>query len=94
MPGGAGAPFNASTQEAETGKSPSVRIAWSTEQVTGQPVLHKETLSQNPSKQTGKKNTLSTNFKTKIKKKCIVTLKEALAQLSKYKSGLMLIKNR
>ena len=37
--------FNPSTWEAEAGRSPSLRPAWSTEQVLGQPGLHRETLS-------------------------------------------------
>jgi hypothetical protein len=38
--------FNSSTQEAEAGGSLSSRPAWSTERVTGQPGLHRETLSR------------------------------------------------
>jgi len=34
-----------STQEAEAGRSVSLRPAWSTEQVPGQPGIHRETLS-------------------------------------------------
>jgi hypothetical protein len=37
--------FNPSTQEAKTGRSLSLMPAWSTEQVPGQPGLHRETLS-------------------------------------------------
>ena len=38
--------FNSSTQEAEAGGSLSLKLAWSTEQVSGQPgLLHRETLS-------------------------------------------------
>jgi hypothetical protein len=43
--------LNPSTQvaeaEAEEGRSPSFRPAWSTERIPGQPGLHRETLSQN-----------------------------------------------
>jgi hypothetical protein len=38
--------FNPSTWKAEAGKSLSLRPAWSTEWVLGQPGLHRETLSQ------------------------------------------------
>jgi hypothetical protein len=38
--------FNPSTQEAEAGRSMSLRPAWSTELVPGQPGLHRETLSK------------------------------------------------
>jgi hypothetical protein len=38
--------FNPSTQEAEAGRSPSLRPAWSTKLAPAQPVLHRETLSQ------------------------------------------------
>ena len=44
--------FNPSTQEAETGRSLSLRLAWSTEQVPGEPGIHRENVSQN--KQTSK----------------------------------------
>jgi hypothetical protein len=37
--------FKSSTREAEAGRSLSLKSAWSTEQVLGQPRLHKETLS-------------------------------------------------
>ena len=46
--------FNPNTQEAEAGRSLSLTPAWSTEQVTGQPGLHRKTLSQ---KQTNKQKT-------------------------------------
>jgi hypothetical protein len=36
--------FNPSTQEAEAGQSLTLRPAWSTEQVLGQPRLHREAL--------------------------------------------------
>lgn len=48
-PGGvaaAGHSFNPSGWEAETGGYLSLRIAWSTEPIPGQPWLHGETLSQ------------------------------------------------
>jgi hypothetical protein len=38
--------FNPSTGEGEASRSQSSRSAWSTEQVPGQPGLHRETLSQ------------------------------------------------
>ena len=38
--------FNPSTWKAEADDSLSLRPAWSTEQVPGQPGLHRETLSQ------------------------------------------------
>jgi hypothetical protein len=47
--------FNPSTWEAEAGEFLSLRAAWSTEWVPGQPGLHKETLSQK-SKKTKKQN--------------------------------------
>jgi hypothetical protein len=47
--------FNPSTQEAETGRSLSLRPAWFTERVPGQPGLHRETMSGN--KQTNKQTT-------------------------------------
>jgi hypothetical protein len=42
--------FNPSTWEAEAGRSLSSRPAWSTEWVSGQPGLHRETLSQKKKK--------------------------------------------
>jgi hypothetical protein len=50
--------FNPSTQEAEEGGVLSLRPAWSTKWVPGQPELHRETLSQEKKKKkkkTGKK---------------------------------------
>jgi hypothetical protein len=38
--------FNPNTQEAEAGRALSVWPAWSAEQVSGQPTLQRETLSQ------------------------------------------------
>ena len=49
-------PFNLSTQETEPGRSLSSRSAWTTEQVPGQPGLHKETLSQEQNKTNKQKN--------------------------------------
>ena len=40
-----GSKFNPSTQEAEAGRSLSLRPAWSSEQVPGQPRLHRESRS-------------------------------------------------
>jgi hypothetical protein len=37
--------FNASTQEAEAGRSLNLMPAWSMEQILGLPGLHRETLS-------------------------------------------------
>jgi hypothetical protein len=59
--------FNPSTWEAEAGRFLSLRPAWSTEWVPGQPGLHRETLSQKTNKQTNKKQ------KTNKKKACILT---------------------
>jgi hypothetical protein len=42
--------FNITIQEAEAGGSVSSRLAWSTEQVLGQPGLHRETLTQKKKK--------------------------------------------
>jgi hypothetical protein len=47
--------FNPSTWEAEAVGFLSSRPAWSTEQVPGQPGLHRETLSRKTKKQTKKK---------------------------------------
>jgi hypothetical protein len=42
--------FNPSTWEAEAGKFLSLRPAWSTKRVPGQPELHRETLSRKTKK--------------------------------------------
>jgi hypothetical protein len=47
--------FNPSTWEAEAGGFLSSRPAWSTEQVPGQPGLHRETLSRKTKKKKKKK---------------------------------------
>jgi hypothetical protein len=47
--------FNPSTWEAEAGEFLSSRPAWSTEQVPGQPGLHRETLSRKTKKKKKKK---------------------------------------
>jgi hypothetical protein len=47
--------FNPSTWEAEAGGFLSSRPAWSTEQVSGQPGLHRETLSRKTKKKKKKK---------------------------------------
>jgi hypothetical protein len=65
--------FDPNTQEAEVSESLSSGPAWSTKQVPGQPRLHKETLSQNKTKQK--------NNKTKQKDK------ENLAQNHEHLSG-------
>jgi hypothetical protein len=57
--------FNLSTWEAEAGRSLSSRPAWSTEQVPGQPGLHKETMHQKTKTKT--KTKLKQNIKNKIK---------------------------
>ena len=49
-PVGSSQAFNPSSWEAEAGGSLSSRPAWSTEQVPGQPGLHRETLSQKKKK--------------------------------------------
>jgi hypothetical protein len=43
--------FKTSTQEAKVGGSLSLRPAWSTEKVPGQPGLHRETMCQKKKKQ-------------------------------------------
>jgi hypothetical protein len=52
--------FDPSTWETEVGRSLSLRTTWSTEQVLGQPELHRETLSH---KQTNKQQTQKQNTK-------------------------------
>ena len=47
---------NPSIQEAGSERSLSLRPAWTTEQVPGQPGLHKETLSQEQNKTNKQKN--------------------------------------
>jgi hypothetical protein len=47
--------FNPSTQEAEAGGFLSLRPAWSTKGVPGQPGLYRETLSQKTNKNKNKK---------------------------------------
>jgi len=42
--------FNPSAQEAEAGRSMSSGLVWSTEQVPGQPGLHRETVSKHTKK--------------------------------------------
>ena len=54
--------FNPSTQEAEAGGFLSLRPAWSTKLVPGQPGLHRETLSRK-TKQTKKQNKTKNNNK-------------------------------
>ena len=44
LPGVVVQAFNPSTQEAEAGRSVSIRLALDTEQIPGQPELHKEIL--------------------------------------------------
>ena len=46
-------PFESSTWEVEAGRFLSLRPAWSTERVPGQPGLHRETLSQKTKKKKG-----------------------------------------
>jgi hypothetical protein len=48
---------NPRSWEAEAGEFLSSKPTWSTEQVPGQPGLHRETLSQNKTKQTSKQKT-------------------------------------
>jgi hypothetical protein len=52
--------FNPSTQEAEAAGSLSSKPTWSTEQVPGQPGLHRETLPQNREKARSAKHLLHT----------------------------------
>ena len=56
--------FNPSIQEADAGGSLSSGLAWSTEQVPGQPGLHRETLSQENKtvKTTTKGNVLNVSY--------------------------------
>jgi hypothetical protein len=60
--------FNPSTWEAEAGRFLSLRPAWSTKLVPGQPGLYRETLSQKTNKQTNKNKAKyfknSINFQT------------------------------
>jgi hypothetical protein len=55
--------FNPSTQEAEASECLSLRPAWSTKWVLGQPGLYRETLSQNTKKQKTKKQTKKKRIK-------------------------------
>jgi hypothetical protein len=47
--------FNSSTQDAKAGRSLSLRTAWSTGGVPGQPEVQKETLTQKTKTKTTKK---------------------------------------
>jgi hypothetical protein len=47
--------FDPSTQEAEAGRSLSLSPTWSTEQVSGQPGLYRETLSRKNNKEKERK---------------------------------------
>jgi hypothetical protein len=58
--------FNPSTWEAETGEFLSLKPAWSTEWVPGQPGLHRETLSKKKKKKKKKKNEDIMNFAGKV----------------------------
>jgi hypothetical protein len=60
--------FNPSTWEAEAGGFLSSRPAWSTEQVPGQPGLHRETLSRKTKTNQTNKQTKNRKQKTKTKK--------------------------
>jgi hypothetical protein len=55
-PGSEGTHIIHSTQDTEAGGSLSWRPVWSTGQVSGQPGLHRETLSQEKKKQANKTN--------------------------------------
>jgi hypothetical protein len=59
--------FNPSTREAEAGGFLSLRSAWSTKRVPGQPGLYRETLSQK--KKTKKKTKKKQTNKNKTKNK-------------------------
>jgi hypothetical protein len=50
--------FDPSSQEAEAGRSLSLRPDWRAEEVPGQPGLHRETLSQKPKIKTTKQKTI------------------------------------
>jgi hypothetical protein len=56
MPGVVVHTFNPSTREAEAGEFLSLRPAWSTKWVPGQPGLHRETLSQKTKQNKTKQN--------------------------------------
>jgi ABC-type phosphate/phosphonate transport system substrate-binding protein len=58
--------FNPSTWEAEAGRFLSLKLAWFTELVPGQPWLHRETLSQKK-KKTRKQKQIKTNKQTNKK---------------------------
>jgi hypothetical protein len=58
--------FNPSTWEAEAGGFLSSRPAWSTEQVPGQPGLHRETLSRKTKKTKQNKSSQQNVFKKEI----------------------------
>jgi hypothetical protein len=62
---------NASTREAEAGGFLSLRPAWSTERVPGQPGLHRETLFP-------KTKLNKTKTKKREKKTCLLSLKKIL----------------
>ena len=62
MPGMTVYTFSPSTQETEAGRSLCLRPAWSTKNVPGQPGLHRETLSQNKTKQNNKKEKKNLSF--------------------------------
>jgi hypothetical protein len=64
--------FNPSTREAEAGRFLSLRPAWSTKWVPGQPGLYRETLSQRKTKKT--KNKKQTNKNKKTNKEIYVNL--------------------
>ena len=64
--------FNPSTRETEAGESLSLRPAWSTEGVPGQPGLHREILSRkqtNKKTQNKQKNKTNKQTKKQTKKK-------------------------
>jgi hypothetical protein len=78
QPGVAVHAFNPSTQKAERGGFLSLRPAWSTERVPGQPGLHRETLSQKKKKRKKRKEK---KRKERKKKKTNIQLSSPFRQL-------------
>jgi hypothetical protein len=65
--------FNPSTWEAEAGRFLSLRTAWSTEWVSGQPGLHRETLSWQNKKQKQNQKQNKTTFCFSASPHCLCT---------------------
>ena len=68
--------FNLSTQEAESGRSLSSKPAWSTEQVLGQPGLHRQILSGRKKK--GKEREQERKKKIQIQQQEILAIEPSL----------------